>query len=51
MYELAVSRWKESAPPSHVLIENVTFVQNSANNVWRDLQECELRGMATLPVR
>jgi hypothetical protein len=34
-----------------VLIENVTFVQNTANNVWIDLDECELRGLATLPVR
>jgi hypothetical protein len=51
MYEMAVRRWKESAPPSHVLIETVTFVQNTANNVWIDLDECELRGLATLPVR
>ena len=51
LYEMAVRRWKESAPPSHVYIENVTFVQNTANNVWIDLDECELRGLATLPVR
>ena len=51
MYEMAVSRWKEAAPPSHVVIENVTFVQNTAQNIWIDLQECELRGLATLPVR
>src|ERR671913_747115 len=44
VYEMAVRSWKESAPPSHVLIENVTFVQNTVNNVWIDLEECELRG-------
>ncbi|HYP05813.1 MAG TPA: 2'-5' RNA ligase family protein [Bryobacteraceae bacterium] len=51
VYEKALRRWKESAPPSQVLIENVTFVQNTVGNVWIDLEECELRGLATLPVR
>jgi 2'-5' RNA ligase superfamily len=51
LYEMAVRRWRESAPSSHVLIENVTFVQNTVSNVWIDLDECELRGLATLPVR
>jgi 2'-5' RNA ligase len=51
IYEMAVSRWRESAPSSRALIETVTFVQNTAQNVWIDLHECELRGLATLPVR
>jgi 2'-5' RNA ligase len=51
VYERAVARWKESAPPSQVTIETVTFVQNTAGNVWMDLEECELRGFATVPVR
>lgn len=51
MYELAVARWKESAPPSLVTIEIVTFVQNTAGNIWIDLEECELRGLAAVPVR
>jgi hypothetical protein len=50
MYELAYRRWHEASPPSRVLIESVTFVQNTANNVWIDLDECELRGLAALPV-
>lgn len=50
VYEMAVRRWKE-APFSQVTIESVTFVQNTAGNVWIDLQEWELRGLATLPVR
>ena len=50
LYEMAYRRWEESAPSSRVLIENVTFVQNTANNVWIDLDECELRGLAALPV-
>jgi 2'-5' RNA ligase len=50
MYELAQGRWQEFAPPSRVLIESVTFVQNTAGNVWIDLEECELRGLAALPV-
>ena len=28
----------------------VTFVQNSVENIWIDLEECELRGLAALPV-
>jgi 2'-5' RNA ligase len=51
MYEMAVRRWRESAPSTRVLIETITFVQNTANNVWIDLDECELRGLATMPVR
>jgi hypothetical protein len=51
IYERAVARWKESAPPSLVTIETVTFVQNTAGNIWVDLEECELRGLAMLPVR
>jgi 2'-5' RNA ligase len=51
VYEHAVARWKESAPPSLVTIETVTFVQNTAGNIWIDLEECELRGLAMLPVR
>jgi len=50
MYELALRRWNEEAPAPRVLIENVTFVQNTAGNVWIDLDECELRGLAALPV-
>jgi hypothetical protein len=48
VYEMALRRWKESAPSPHVLIETVTFVQNTVNNVWIDLDECELRGLATV---
>lgn len=51
IYEMALRRWNESAPSSHVWIENVTFVQNTAGNVWIDLDECELRGLAALPRR
>ena len=51
IFETAVRRWKESAPSNRVTIETVTFVQNTVENIWIDLEECELRGLATLPVR
>jgi hypothetical protein len=49
VYEHALTRWNEQAPPSHVTIETATFVQNTANNIWIDLEECELRGLAAIP--
>lgn len=51
VFELATRRWKEEAPPSQVTIETVTFVQNTVANLWIDLEECELRGMAAVGVR
>jgi 2'-5' RNA ligase len=51
IYDRAVGIWKRSAPPSRVTIESVTFVQNTVANMWIDLEECELRGLAALPVR
>ena len=51
VFETAYRRWKEEAPSRQVTIETVTFVQNTADNIWIDLQESELRGLATLPVR
>jgi 2'-5' RNA ligase len=44
MFELASRRWNESAPAHSVLIEDLTFVQNTVQNRWVDLVECELRG-------
>jgi hypothetical protein len=44
MFELAVRRWKESAPRTESYIENLTFVQNTNVNFWIDLAEFELRG-------
>jgi 2'-5' RNA ligase len=46
IYETAVRRWAESAPESRVTIDTVTFVQNTADNLWIDLEDCELRGLA-----
>jgi 2'-5' RNA ligase len=51
VYERAVKTWKRSAPPARVIIESVTFVQNTADNIWIDLEDCELRGLAALPIR
>ena len=51
IYDRAVTIWKKSAPPARVVIENATFVQNTLQNVWVNLEECELRGLAALPVR
>jgi 2'-5' RNA ligase len=51
LYEKALSEWKNSAPSTLVTIETVTFVQNTAANIWIDLEECELRGLAAIPVR
>jgi 2'-5' RNA ligase len=42
VFELAVRRWEE-APQRTVRIENITFVQNTSNNRWIDLAECDLR--------
>jgi 2'-5' RNA ligase len=43
MFELAQRRWAE-APTNSALIENLTFVQNTVQNRWIDLMECDLRG-------
>jgi 2'-5' RNA ligase len=48
VYEIAVRRWAESAPNSRVTIDTVTFVQNTTDNLWIDLEDCELRGLAVL---
>lgn len=48
MYDLAVRRWQE-APHYTVHIENLTFVQNTSNNRWIDLAECELRNELAVP--
>ena len=44
VFELASRRWTESAPSNSALIENLTFVQNTVQNRWIDLVECDLRG-------
>lgn len=44
IFELASRRWQESAPSNSALIENLTFVQNTVQNRWIDLVECELKG-------
>lgn len=43
MFEMARRRWAE-APVHSAMIENLTFVQNTIQNRWIDLVECELRG-------
>jgi 2'-5' RNA ligase len=43
LLELARRRWAE-APADSALIENLTFVQNTVQNRWIDLMECELKG-------
>jgi hypothetical protein len=48
IYETAVRRWAEAAPDSRVTIDTVTFVQNTADNIWIDIEDCELRGLAVL---
>lgn len=50
VYERAVAIWEKSAPSTRVTIESVTFVQNTVDNIWIDLEDCELRGLAALPV-
>src|SRR5262249_39084679 len=47
-YQLAVRRWNESAPQRRVMIENLTFVQNTSVNRWMDLSDFELRAAALL---
>ena len=51
IYERAVTQWRQFAPPNLVTIETVTFVQNTVGNVWIDLEECALRGLAAVPHR
>jgi 2'-5' RNA ligase len=41
VYELAQRRW-EDAPRSHVVIDKVTFVQNTNSNRWIDLIDKDL---------
>jgi 2'-5' RNA ligase len=50
VYERAAAVWKKSAPSTRVTIESVTFVQNTVDNIWIDLENSELRGLAALPV-
>jgi 2'-5' RNA ligase len=50
LYETALRRWKESAPGNPFMIDSLTFVQNTVENRWVDLVECELRGEAAVPV-
>jgi len=38
----AIELWKE-APQHSALIENITFVQNTENQIWLDLAEYDLR--------
>jgi len=42
IYQHAVRRWTE-APRHAALIESITFVQNTDNQVWLDLAEYDLR--------
>ena len=51
VFETTVRRWKESVSSTLVTIDKLTFVQNTVENIWIDLEECELRGLATVPVR
>jgi 2'-5' RNA ligase len=48
VYEAAVRRWNEAAPDTRVTIDTVTFVQNTIDNIWIDIEDCELRGLAVL---
>jgi 2'-5' RNA ligase len=43
VFEMASRRWNES-PSTSALIENLTFVQNTVQNRWIDLVQCELSG-------
>jgi len=40
--ELAVRRWRESAPAHSFRVETLTFVQNKGGNNWIDLAEYDL---------
>jgi 2'-5' RNA ligase len=40
--DLALRRWKESAPAQSFRVETLTFVQNTPTNDWVDLMEYEL---------
>jgi 2'-5' RNA ligase len=48
LYETAVRRWKEASPATSFPIDTLTFVQNTVENRWIDLAECELRGEAAV---
>jgi 2'-5' RNA ligase len=46
-YELARTRWQESALEKSFMLDKLTFVQNTADNQWIDLFDYEL-GVAQL---
>jgi hypothetical protein len=50
-YETAQRRWRESSPASSFEIDTLTFVQNTVENRWIDLGDCELRGEAAVSTR
>jgi 2'-5' RNA ligase len=43
VYELACRRWKEELPSHRFMLEKLTFVQNTVENIWVDLAEFDLR--------
>jgi 2'-5' RNA ligase len=48
-FELARRRWAEFRHPKRFVLDHVTFVQNTLQNQWLDLNECQLAQPA--PVR
>jgi 2'-5' RNA ligase len=47
-YEMAVRRWEEFAPSQSFVMDTLTFVQNTVENRWIDLADCEMRGEAAV---
>jgi len=49
LYEQAKRRWKEESPTHRFMLERLTFVQNTVDNVWVDLAEFDLRKPVLVP--
>lgn len=49
LYETAFRRWQEFTFERSFVVDTLTFVQNTVENRWVDLVDCELRGEAAVP--
>jgi 2'-5' RNA ligase len=44
IFEVASRRWREEAPARRFMVESLTFVRNTLQNRWLDLEDYELHG-------
>jgi hypothetical protein len=49
LYEKAKRLWKEESPTHRFMLERLTFVQNTVDNIWTDLAEFDLKRSVLVP--